>query len=119
MKTYVTVMMICMMVVGAAVAVRADARAPAVLADHPVAMDDDGADEAEDAAPSRPVRVVRATGQHQCQSRESIGHSCRVWTQRAVDCNDAFASLKSDDCCGRTEGGGNSIGFKLLSCSSF
>ena len=71
-----------------------------------------------------------ASGQHMCQSKTSIGHTCSVSGVGYNDCNEASLKLKMDDCCPRTtvcgpdpqtgnvkcELGGNSIGFNMLSC---
>jgi hypothetical protein len=57
--------------------------------------------------------------EHQCQSRDSIGHSCKNLGVNFTDCNQAFFKLKRDDCCSGSEYGGNSIGFKLTKCTNF
>lgn len=65
------------------------------------------------------LRLHKAKGEHQCQSGQSIGHSCNNLGVNFKDCNQAFFLLQKDDCCKGSEYGGRSIGFKLLSCSSY
>jgi hypothetical protein len=74
--------------------------------------------------------TASASGQHMCQSKTSIGHTCSVSGVGYNDCNEASLKLKMDDCCPRTavcgpdpqtgkvtcELGGSSIGFNMLSC---
>ena len=71
----------------------------------------------KEAASPKKYSQVRAWGQHQCQSRTSIGYTCTV-TGIFSDCNEAFYSLKRQDCCGSSKDRGNSIGFAITSCSS-
>lgn len=111
MRIYLLIAMICIIVTGAAMA--GEAHSPA-SPNAPVAMDQN---ETADTA-SLQYRLVHAKGQHTCQSRDSIGHTCEVFTMRATDCKDAYATLKQQSCCSSTEYGGHSIQFKLLSCSS-
>ena len=56
-----------------------------------------------------------AVGTHKCQSSSSLGHTCEV-RNYFDDCNEAFLSLKGNDCCGKTANGGTSIEFNLDSC---
>lgn len=63
-------------------------------------------------------RIYRAEGEHQCQSIESIGHTCKNLGVNFSDCNVAFFSLKRDDCCSGSEYGGTSIGFKMNKCTN-
>jgi hypothetical protein len=63
-------------------------------------------------------RLVRAVGEHTCQSRGSIGHKCTVRGNTFTDCNQATYRLRREDCCPRTRDGGNSIGFSMRSCST-
>lgn len=63
------------------------------------------------------IRLFRAYGQHQCQSDESIGHLCRVENVGFTDCREAYLRLEAQDCCPRSEFGGNSIHFELQFCS--
>lgn len=65
------------------------------------------------------LRLHKAKGKHQCQSAASIGHSCHNLGVNFNDCNQAFFLLQKDDCCKGSEYGGRSIGFKLVSCSSY
>jgi hypothetical protein len=75
----------------------------------------------------QPVRQFRAAGSHQCQSNTDIGHQCTVFGTGYTDCDQAYYSLKRDDCCPRTRKmmggkdrlGGDSISFKLTSCTQF
>ncbi|MFL0799023.1 MAG: hypothetical protein K6L80_01125 [Agarilytica sp.] len=60
-----------------------------------------------------------ATGSHQCQSHESIGHSCEVFGSMYDDCISAQVDLAGEDCCFATPEGGNSIGFSLDYCAPF
>lgn len=64
-------------------------------------------------------RLYRAEGEHQCQSSESIGHTCKILGVNFTDCNAAFFKLKNEDCCIGSRYGGNSIGFKLTKCTNF
>ncbi len=64
-------------------------------------------------------RIYRAEGEHQCQSRDSLGHTCHVIGVNFTDCNVAFFNLKKEDCCKGSRYGGNSIGFKLTKCTNF
>lgn len=64
-------------------------------------------------------RLYRGEGEHQCQSNQSIGHTCKNLGVNFTDCNNAFYKLKLDDCCSSSEYGGTSIGFKLTKCSNF
>lgn len=64
-------------------------------------------------------RLYRAEGEHQCQSQESIGHSCKTLGVNFTDCNHAFFSLMRDDCCRGSNYGGRSIGFKITKCTNF
>lgn len=64
-------------------------------------------------------RLYRAEGEHLCQSREAIGHSCKNLGVNFTDCNHAFFSLKRDDCCAGSKYGGGSIEFKLTKCTNF
>lgn len=61
----------------------------------------------------------KATGEHTCQSDKSIGHSCHNLGVNFMDCNQAFFSLKREDCCSGSTYGGVSIGFKLIKCSKY
>jgi hypothetical protein len=64
-------------------------------------------------------RLYRAEGEHQCQSAQSIGHTCKNLGVNFTDCNNAFFKLKQDDCCSGSEYGGNSISFKVTKCTNF
>lgn len=64
-------------------------------------------------------RIYRGEGEHQCQSSESIGHTCKNLGVNFMDCNNAFFKLKRDDCCSGSQFGGTSIGFKLTKCTNF
>jgi hypothetical protein len=63
-------------------------------------------------------RIYRAEGEHQCQSSESIGHTCKNLGVNFSDCNAAFYTLKRDDCCTGSKYGGVSIGFKVTKCTN-
>jgi hypothetical protein len=63
--------------------------------------------------------VYRGEGVHQCQSRDSIGHTCENAGVNFTDCNVAFFKLKMTDCCPDSRYGGNSINFKLTKCSYY
>lgn len=65
------------------------------------------------------ARLYRAEGEHQCQSADSIGHTCKNLGVNFTDCNHAFFSLKRDDCCSGSKYGGTSINFKVTKCSNF
>jgi hypothetical protein len=79
------------------------------------------------------IRLFKADGQHQCQSKTDLGHKCSVFGTEYTDCTQAAAKLKSQDCCPATRRcnkdaktgketcslGGTSIGFELLHCSAF
>ncbi len=60
-----------------------------------------------------------ATGAHQCQSHDSIGHSCEVFGSMYDDCIAAQVDLSGQDCCFATPEGGTSIGFSLNYCAPF
>ncbi len=60
-----------------------------------------------------------ATGTHQCQSHDSLGHSCEVFGSAYADCIAAQADLSGQDCCFATPEGGTSIGFILNYCAPF
>ncbi len=64
-------------------------------------------------------RLYRAEGEHQCQSKDSLGHTCKNLGVNFTDCNQAFFKLKRDDCCSGSEYGGSTIGFKLTKCTNF
>lgn len=64
-------------------------------------------------------RLYRGEGEHQCQSSQSLGHSCKNLGVNFTDCNHAFFRLKMEDCCKGSEYGGRSIGFKLTKCTNF
>ncbi len=64
-------------------------------------------------------RIYRGEGEHQCQSRESIGHTCKNLGVNFTDCNQAFFKLKLEDCCSGSKYGGTTINFKLLKCTNF
>lgn len=64
-------------------------------------------------------QLHKAEGEHTCQSRESIGHTCKNLGVGFTDCNQAFFKLKMEDCCSGSTYGGNSIGFKLQKCSKY
>lgn len=64
-------------------------------------------------------RIYRAEGEHQCQSKDSLGHTCRVIGVNFTDCNVAFFYLKKEDCCKGSRYGGSSIGFTLTKCTNF
>jgi hypothetical protein len=64
-------------------------------------------------------RLYRAEGEHQCQSAQSIGHTCKTLGVNFTDCNNAFFKLKQDDCCSGSRYGGNSINFKVTKCTNF
>lgn len=64
-------------------------------------------------------RLYRAEGVHTCQSKESIGHTCKNLGVNFTDCNHAFFSLKRDDCCQGSQHGGSSIEFKVTKCTNF
>ena len=57
-----------------------------------------------------------AGGTHQCQSRTSLGHTCQVSGAAYTDCNQAYFSLRAQDCCPATPSGGTSIGFWVDYC---
>ena len=61
----------------------------------------------------------KATGEHTCQSDKSLGHTCQNIGVNFMDCNQAFFSLRREDCCSGSEHGGVSIGFKLIKCSKY
>lgn len=65
------------------------------------------------------ARIYRAEGEHQCQSADSLGHSCKNLGVNFTDCNHAFYSLKRDDCCSGSKYGGTSIDFKVTKCTNF
>jgi hypothetical protein len=65
------------------------------------------------------ARLYRAEGEHQCQSKDSIGHTCKNLGVNFTDCNHAHFSLKRDDCCSGSDYGGISIAFKLTKCTNF
>ncbi len=60
-----------------------------------------------------------ATGTHQCQSSDSIGHSCETFGSAYSDCIAAQVDLSGQDCCFATPEGGTSIGFTLSYCAPF
>ena len=64
-------------------------------------------------------RLYRGEGEHQCQSQNSLGHTCRNLGVNFTDCNQAALKLMRDDCCSGSLYGGNSIGFKMLKCTNF
>lgn len=64
------------------------------------------------------AKLHKAEGLHQCQSSESIGHTCRNLGVNYTDCNQAFYSLKREDCCSGSKYGGSSISFKIIKCST-
>lgn len=64
-------------------------------------------------------RLYRGEGEHQCQSKNSLGHTCKTLGVNFTDCNNAFLKLERDDCCSSSQYGGNSIGFKLVKCTNF
>lgn len=64
-------------------------------------------------------RLYRGEGEHQCQSSESIGHTCKNLGVNFMDCNHAFYRLQQEDCCSGSNYGGRSIGFKLTKCTNF
>lgn len=64
-------------------------------------------------------QLHKAEGEHQCQSPESIGHTCKNLGVGFTDCNQAFYKLKMEDCCSGSKYGGSSIGFKVLKCSKY
>jgi hypothetical protein len=64
-------------------------------------------------------RLYRGEGEHQCQSSQSIGHTCKNLGVNFTDCNHAFFRLKMEDCCKGSDGGGRSISFKLTKCTNF
>lgn len=64
-------------------------------------------------------RLYRGEGEHQCQSGDSIGHTCKVIGVSFTDCNVAFFKLKQEDCCNGSRYGGRTIGFKLTKCTNF
>jgi hypothetical protein len=64
-------------------------------------------------------RLYRGEGEHQCQSKDSIGHTCKVIGVSFTDCNVAFFKLKQEDCCVGSRYGGRTIGFKLTKCTNF
>lgn len=64
-------------------------------------------------------RLYRAEGEHLCQSRDSLGHKCKVLGVNFTDCTQAFFKLKSEGCCSGSEYGGVSIEFKLTKCTNF
>ena len=64
-------------------------------------------------------KVYRGEGIHQCQSKDSIGHSCENAGLNFTDCNVAFFKLKMADCCPDSRYGGTSISFKLTKCSYY
>ncbi|WP_408096857.1 hypothetical protein ACJVC5_17600 [Peredibacter sp. HCB2-198] len=65
------------------------------------------------------ARLYRGEGEHQCQSPESIGHTCKNLGVNFMDCNHAFYKLKMEDCCSGSKYGGTSIAFKLTKCTNF
>ena len=73
----------------------------------------------EDTYKSLNPRIYRAEGEHQCQSSDSIGHTCKNLGVNFTDCNQAFLKLKRDDCCSGSKYGGTSIGFKVTKCTKF
>jgi|SRR5687767_3111185 len=79
------------------------------------------------------VRLFRAEGRHQCQSRTDLGHKCSVFGTGYTDCTQARAKLQMEDCCAATRKckkdpksgkedcrlGGSSIGFEILKCTTY
>ena len=65
------------------------------------------------------ARLYRGEGEHQCQSPESIGHTCKNLGVNFMDCNHAFYKLKMEDCCSGSKHGGTTIAFKLTKCTNF
>jgi hypothetical protein len=59
------------------------------------------------------MRGYSATGTHQC-GLES--HSCIVTGSGFSNCNDAVTTLRAQDCCPTTPGGGKSSGFTINYC---
>ena len=68
--------------------------------------------------PGQGLRLFSANGVHICQSQTSIGHACPVSGVNYTDCNVAYFSLKTQDCCSRSQFGGNSINFMIQKCSN-
>ena len=64
-------------------------------------------------------RLYRGEGEHVCQSKEAIGHTCKNLGVNFTDCNHAFFKLEADDCCSGSKYGGSSISFKMTKCSNF
>lgn len=64
-------------------------------------------------------QLHKAEGEHQCQSREAMGHTCKNLGVGFTDCNQAFYKLKMEDCCSGSKYGGSTIGFKLTKCSKY
>lgn len=62
--------------------------------------------------------LFHGKGEHTCWSRTSVGHKCTVELRDITDCNSGYYRLKNQDCCPLTPDRGNSIDFKMLSCSS-
>jgi hypothetical protein len=75
--------------------------------------------EMDDEAYRQNPRLYRAEGEHQCQSSQSIGHTCKNLGVSFTDCNQAFFKLKLEDCCSGSRYGGSSIDFKLTKCTNF
>ena len=68
-------------------------------------------------AGAQPSRLFRAEGEHQCQSRTSIGHKCVVAGTGYTSCDEARRKLTRRDCCPRTKDKGNSINFRINTCT--
>jgi hypothetical protein len=64
-----------------------------------------------------PMKVFRASGEHQCWSDSSIGHSCSVSGTGYSSCDDAMRSLAGSDCCPYTTHKGRSNSFRLTGCT--
>ncbi len=65
------------------------------------------------------IRLFMATGEHKCWSNTSIGHTCMNHGASFTSCDDAYWSLKAQDCCGATKEKGTSVEFKVTKCSQF
>jgi hypothetical protein len=59
-------------------------------------------------------RGYSASGTHQCGSEK--GRSCVVTGSGFANCNDAWITLQTRDCCPTTPAGGKSSGFTLNYC---
>lgn len=62
------------------------------------------------------IRIVHATGRHQCWSSKAIGYSCEVDNRMYTDCNQAVQKLRETNCCKFQYFDGVSNGFTSTGC---